>query len=217
VSQKCEGACESEQVQARAVVKNVPDLFAFRQAEVVLSAEQFQIFQDAISIEYYASSGAYFGRGINSQGNPFDFKISDRLPFESPVVTCKSENYLIFAGGCSGKVHWNNGYQGNGVPLFGVDFPYELKATCVKDWGNCMPMADIRFNFTHPIHDLSLRGIVDEFTSSHIIGNTIESTQILLENVSLDYSAPRSILLSPGFETSLSTVFQAEIGDCSSN
>ncbi|UBM59219.1 S8 family serine peptidase [Marinilongibacter aquaticus] len=210
---RCEGLCESAPAKATVSVRPVPDLFAFSRSTVNLTAGQVYEIMHAQSVDYSVTDNLYTVFGINAGGQAFSYQVSDQAPLVSPISLCASDDFLLFGLHCNGTITWSSGETGPAIQMMNVSEPVAIAATCNQTW-DCTPLSDIGFEFTAPSAAIVIGGEVLSHSQQGYYGDGIESTQIIQESSHIDYRAPSSILLKPGFQTESSTVFQANIGEC---
>lgn len=210
---QCEGMCPSAKVTLDVTVLPVPQLFAFKREHILLNTSQENILENAQSLEVYqTSTGLIRVRGIDQNSQAFDFQVSNQAPLSSPVSLCSSSDLGVFALGCNGTVSWSNGDFGPGVYLENVS-DYTLTATCNQIW-DCTPLSNIAFEIKPSTATQVITGILGENTIQDFFGDPLISTQKLLSGSSINYSAPSSILLNPGFSIEKGAVLQIEIKAC---
>lgn len=210
---QCDGMCPSEQVKTTVRVRPVPEIFAYSRESLDITTDQAAEIMNAQSLDYSVQNNIYTLFGINASGQSFSYQVSDEGPMTSPVSLCQSNNFVVFGMGCEGTISWSNGESGVGFILEGVTSPYALTATCNQSW-DCTPLSNIPFDFIENNTDLTLSGEIPVNLAQDFYGQRIESSQRLEEGVKANYTAPKSILLQPGFQTSGSVIFTAKIGDC---
>ncbi len=216
VKAQCEGMCPGTATEASVSVRNVPELFAFPRSAIHLTMPQVAEIMNAQMADYSVSNNIYTIFGTNQSGQPFSYQVSDQGPIVSPATLCNSEEFVVFGMNCGGTISWSNGETGMGVRLQNISLPYTLTATCNQNW-NCTPLADIPFEFMNQNTALTLQGIIPVNDVQTFYGEPIESIQIIEPSAIINYKAPGSITLNPGFEAKSSSIFKAVIGDCLNN
>jgi serine protease len=211
---QCEGLCASIPVISDVFINPVPELFAFSRSVMNLSNSQISEVMNAQTADCSISSANIYSIfGLNSSGNPFNYQISNQAPLASPVVLCGEDDYVVFGKGCNGTISWSTGSTAPGIILSNQKTPLNITATCNQSW-ICTPLSNIPFDFTSYINPVTLSGQIIENSGQDFYGSSIESIQVIKEGARINYSAPLSILLSPGFESFQSSIFKAEIGNC---
>ncbi|MGR3809694.1 S8 family peptidase [Jiulongibacter sp. NS-SX5] len=209
---QCEGMCPSIPIKTEVSVSAVPELFAYQIDDLLITNEQTQEIMTAQSLDYSVKNNIYTIFGVNASGNSFSYQVAEKGPMKTPVSLCKDDDFVVFGMGCNGTISWSNGETGIGQ-LIEVASDYTIEATCNQSWV-CTPLSNIPFSFVESQEDLSLSGTLQENLAQDFYGGTIESVQLLKEATEVNYTAPNSILLKPGFEACVSSIFKAEIGNC---
>jgi serine protease len=210
----CDGLCPSIPVKSNVFIKPVPELFAFSRSVVSLTNMEIMEVMNAQTVDYSVSStNIYTVFGLNSFGNPFSYQVSSQAPLSAPIVLCGMDDYVVFGKGCNGTITWSTGMTAPGIILEKLSSPISLTATCNQNW-TCPPLSNINFEFTGYTNSLNLSGQIIENSGQTFFGSTIESIQFINEGAKINYSAPQSIILKPGFESVQSSIFTAEIGNC---
>ncbi len=216
----CEGLCPGPAAESKVRVNTVPDLYAFPLNSVILSSSDLELLSisNNLSLTVQSDSIAFIS-GSGQMGGALSAQISTIPPQTSPISLCDSQSYLVFGLGCNGTIEWTSALwplpiYGSSVILNNVTGPINLAASCLQSW-SCPALVNIPFEFSDGLSPLSLSGVLTENSEQNYFGSTISSSQVINSNSQVDYAAPQSILLSPGFESKTSTVFKAEIGNCS--
>jgi len=214
----CSGLCPSSRTISYINVENVPTLVAFpindilisnSQAIEVVTAQNFEIIKN--------SNNLYNVNGINSNGNTFNYAISATGPHASPVSICDSVSYIILAMGCSGEVQWSNNQTQQAILVDNLRNNQSYSANCLKNW-TCPTPPPAIFSFVKSNNNLNINNsTVGGNVNQNSYGQTIFSNQTIISNSKINYTAEKSIILSPGFNLEKGNVFKAQIGDCNNN
>jgi serine protease len=215
----CEGLCPGPAAKSEVRIHAVPDLYAFPLSSVILSNSELESLSKTnnLSLAVYNDSNTVVS-GYSEKEGALNAQIASTPPQTSPISICGSESYIVFGLGCNGTIEWESALwelpiYGSSVILNNTSGPLNLTATCLQSW-TCTALENLPFQFTDGLSPLLLTGILTENSEQNFNGSNISSTQILKSNSIVDYAAPQSILLNPGFESKLSSVFRAEIGSC---
>ncbi|MFT5886047.1 MAG: serine protease [Arcticibacterium sp.] len=215
----CEGLCPGPSSKSEVRINAVPDLYAFPISSVILSNSELELLAKSNNLNLTIQNDSIsFISGQSEKGGSKSAQIASISPQRSPISVCTSESYIVFGLGCNGTIKWESAswpqaIYGSSVILNNVSGPLNISATCLQSW-TCSALTDIPFQFSDGQTPLSLSGIMTNITPQNFYGGTVSSNQVLKSSSIVDYRAPQSILLSPGFETILSSVFTAEIANC---
>ncbi|MFT6880430.1 MAG: serine protease [Psychromonas sp.] len=216
----CEGLCPGSAAKSQVRIHAVPDLYAFPISSVTLSNSELESLPKTnnLSLAFNSDSGTVVS-GYSEEKGALNAQIASTPPQTSPISICDTGDYLVFGLGCNGTIEWESALwqwpiYGSSIILNNASGPIALTATCLQSW-TCSALENLPFQFTDGLSPLSLSGILTENSEQNFNGSNISSTQVLKSNSKVDYAAPQSILLNPGFESKLSSVFKAEIGNCS--
>ncbi|WP_162628020.1 S8 family serine peptidase [Arcticibacterium luteifluviistationis] len=210
------GLCLGPVAKATVEIKTIPDIYAYPISGLYVNSNEIDalIKGSGISSNFNESGTTVSGNDKNNQ--PYSYNISSTAPQISPITLCATESYLLFGLGCNGTIEWKyNGIikYGDGVVLNNVSPPLNVTATCLQDW-SCPALVNIPFNFLEATTPLTLESTLIESSEQNYYGSPISSSQLIKENSDINYTAPNSISLNPGFESKLNTNFKAEIGNC---
>lgn len=210
------GLCAGAMTKSTVNIKSIPDVYAYPTSGLYASAAQIDALIKGSGISAsFEESGATIS-GTDKNNNPYSYTVSSSAPQTSPITLCASESYLLFGLGCNGTIEWNyngNIKYGDGVIINNVNPPLNVTATCLQDW-SCPALVNIPFNFLEATTPLVLESTLVESSEQNYYGSRISSSQLIEDNTSINYTAPNSITLNPGFESKVSTNFKAEIGNC---
>jgi hypothetical protein len=87
----------------------------------------------------------------------------------------------------------------------------------LKNW-TCPTPPPAIFSFVKSNNNLNINNsTVGGNVNQNSYGQTIFSNQTIISNSKINYTAEKSIILSPGFNLEKGNVFKAQIGDCNNN
>lgn len=216
VSAQCEGMCPSPLSRATVEVKTIPQLFALKVSEVLITNAQLDtlISAQTMSLSNNAQN-LYYVNGLDENGAAYNYLIANKSPDVSPVTVCGENDYVIFGAGCNGTISWSTGESGLGIYVENLQTDMAITATCNQTW-ECTPLSNIPFDIFTSSPALFISNSTGPGSIQQYFGNTITSEQLIEGPSTIDYRAPKSIVLNPGFETKTNTVFSAQMGDCES-
>ncbi|MCL4135080.1 UNVERIFIED_CONTAM: hypothetical protein GTU68_057204, partial [Idotea baltica] len=199
-------------------------------------SKAFQMCMHILPQEYLASpsqiddiiKGLWNSANFGGSGTRFRVMIKItiliRIVFQSSDRRCRHYacgirellSFLLFGLGCDGTIEWKyNGIikYGDGLLINNVTPPLYVTSTCLQTW-SCPALVNIPFNFLEGTTSLVLESLTNQNSEQDYYGSPITSSQIINENSNINYKAPNSISLTPGFESKQNTLFTAEIGNC---
>lgn len=205
-----------------------------------MEVEKYNIYKDGVLIgTVNAPITTYRVTGL-SQLNYYQFRVkavdySGNISLQSnlsEVVTLQNlvlsfskktmnigQTSSLFAYGCTGgTVTWSNGSTANPTTVSPIDTTV-YSVTCkvgdctsiaVKDTVKVIPNCKSTYTLVNPKHNLDGSAISLTFNASQ----TINATNYITSQATVNYNAAKSIILLPGFKANTGTVFQAKIAGC---
>ncbi len=210
------GLCSGSLAKSTVRIRSVPDVFAYPTSSLYASNTQIETLIKGSEISATFNKNGTTISGNDKEGNPYSYGISSTAPQTSPITLCATESYLLFGLGCDGTIEWKyngNTAYGDGLLVNNVSAPLTVTATCLQYW-SCPELVNIPFSFLDATTPITLESTIIESSEQSYYGSPISSSQLIKESSNINYTAPNSILLNPGFESKINTNFKAEIGNC---